>query len=275
MNGERVLTAVLALCCLFALGTASAMLGPSVSTTPDDVIDVDYASLPLPTDQAERLKSQFQDPSGRSATTQRSAPSESGDRRGRRSQPDSAADRQSADEVGDGSGRTSRGGNDGEREGSGSRPDRPSLLDRLLALLRALLSVLLGAVPWLLLLAAVAVAAAFGDRIAAALRPFLPRSGRGEGESDGADDRPPAPANEVERAWFEMVERLDLAEDRSRTAGQVARRAVEAGVDPVVVARLTRTFQDVRYGGEPVTDRRVERAREGLRQFRAQYGGDA
>ncbi|MFB6165576.1 MAG: DUF4129 domain-containing protein [Haloarculaceae archaeon] len=274
MNGERVATLALALCCLFALGTAAGMLHSSVSTTPDDVINVDYARLPLPTDQAQRLKSRFQRPSGHSSTIRRSRPADAGDVRARRSRPDSADDPRPANDVRDGPKRAHRGGNDGSRSDAGRRPTTPSLLDRLLALLRALLAFLLGVVPWLLLLAGVAVAVAARDRIAAALRPHLARlapGARGDGEADAPA---PAPENEVERAWVEMVERLGLADDRSRTAGECARQAVESGVDPDVVEQITRPFRAVTYGGETVTDRHVDRARTGLQRFRAQFPGE-
>lgn len=65
--------------------------------------------------------------------------------------------------------------------------------------------------------------------------------------------------NDVYRAWLALVDAADA--DPSRDSPEtVARRAVEAGVDERVVRDVTSLFEEVRYGGAPVTPERERRA---------------
>lgn len=77
--------------------------------------------------------------------------------------------------------------------------------------------------------------------------------------------------NEVYRAWVEMTELLDVAAPESTTAGQFAAAAVDAGLDPGDVDELTELFEDVRYGGRPVTGLEERRAVAVLRRIEAGY----
>ena len=273
MNGDRIASTALALCCLFALGTSAATLDASVDTTPDDVIDLDYASLPLPSDELGSLKEQVQsnpDEQGDPSTQSQRSSADGGDRKDGASRAGSLSGG-SSDQSGDQSAPKKQSG-----MGPGQHPAPPSLLDRLLALLSALLDLLVTLLPAFLLLGSVVAGVRYRRRLATALDAVLDRFGLGGGIANGpptGDGSVPAPSNDVERAWYEMVRRLDLADDRATTPRQVADAAVGAGVDPAVVAQVTDAFEEVRYGGAPVTEERRDRARRGIEQFRAQHRG--
>ena len=73
----------------------------------------------------------------------------------------------------------------------------------------------------------------------------------------------PDPSNEIERAWWSMVERFGVDRPHTKTPGECAREAIDAGGDEEAVRTLTRTFEEVRYGGEPITDDRLDRIHHG------------
>nr|WP_303646991.1 DUF4129 domain-containing protein [Haloarchaeobius salinus] len=81
--------------------------------------------------------------------------------------------------------------------------------------------------------------------------------------------------NEVFRAWVEMTRHLPVDHPRSSTPSEFADAAVEAGVEREDVTELTELFEEVRYGGEPVTDERERRAVEALRHIEAEYGDES
>lgn len=279
VNGDRLISVILAFCCLTALGTVATSLDSTVETTPDDVIDFDYASLPIPSDDARALKRQIQ--------------SRSADRPPQDAQETQTSDAPSTGEPveqdamsGDG---TERGGGVDE---SGSRlgvdTDRgrerapgagePSLLDQLLAFLQRLLDLLVSLLPLGLLLVGVGVAVRFRERLRALVLRLAERAGISSADDvdDGVGPPTPAPANGVERAWFEMVQRLGLADDLTRTPRACAQKALDAGVDSETVADLRETFESVRYGRAASDEVHEARARRALERFRAQYrGGDA
>jgi hypothetical protein len=274
MNGERALSALLAVCCLFALGASASTLDSSVDTTPDDVIDFDVASLPLPSDDVTALKQQIQ--SGSAGDTQSSQPPPE---EGEQGPPQEKFDEPS-DEMKDRGGPDDRTGaqegSSGEQETQGQGPGEPSLLDRLLALLAKLLAWLLSILPALVLVAAVASAIRFRDRLRAAAARLADRFGvgRGSGATAKSDvESLPAPSNPVSSAWFEMVRRAGLSDPTTRTPRQCARAAIEAGADADAARSLTETFEEVRYGGAPVTEPRRTQARRDIEHIRGQLGG--
>jgi hypothetical protein len=269
MNWDRALTAVVAVCCLVAVGTAAATMDASVSTDPAEAVDLDVTELPLgTTDEVGDLRRQVsadsrdagsggQEPGERSqsagdgdAAASKSRPGDGGEPQPAQSRPDPEAQSQS-----------SAGGDDRQR-GSGPAEASESLLDRILDLLRSLLGVLLLLAG---LVAAGVAASLLRDRLAGA----FDRDG-GESADRGPAVGEPAPQNEVSRAWYEMVERLGLADRYDLTPGEHADRAADRGVDPEVASSLTRLFEEVRYGDAPVTDERRRRARERVEEIRAQ-----
>lgn len=65
--------------------------------------------------------------------------------------------------------------------------------------------------------------------------------------------------NDVYEAWLALAEAADADPARDSPA-TVAERAVAAGVDEGVVDDVTALFEEVRYGGRPVTSERERRA---------------
>jgi hypothetical protein len=89
----------------------------------------------------------------------------------------------------------------------------------------------------------------------------------------------PDPATEddgpftIEDAWQTMVERLPVRNPRATTATEYARAAIDAGLPREPVERLTRVFQEVKYGGRPRESRR-DVARDAASQFRQFWEDD-
>lgn len=81
--------------------------------------------------------------------------------------------------------------------------------------------------------------------------------------------------NEVFRAWVEMTRHLPVDHPRTSTPSEFADAAVAAGVAREDVVELTELFEEVRYGGEPVTADRERRAVEALRHIEAEYGDES
>lgn len=86
--------------------------------------------------------------------------------------------------------------------------------------------------------------------------------------ADDADD--PAPTPTVRRAWHRLVDRLGVSRRETRTPGQIARRAIDAGYPDDAVDRLTAAFRDVEYGGRSESDDRVRSAYEALDRIRSE-----
>jgi hypothetical protein len=78
------------------------------------------------------------------------------------------------------------------------------------------------------------------------------------------------PANEVYRAWWEMVQQLDVPRSQSRSPAEFATAAIDAGMDPEMVAELTALFRSVRYGNAEITDDIERRALTTIAHIRSQ-----
>lgn len=72
---------------------------------------------------------------------------------------------------------------------------------------------------------------------------------------------PPGPRQEVRALWHAFLDRLDVRRRQTRTAGQVARRALAAGFPASEVRRLLGVFREVEYGGREPSSERVSEAR--------------
>ncbi|WP_439025432.1 DUF4129 domain-containing protein [Haloarchaeobius sp. DT45] len=296
MNWEPLLTLAVALCCVFAISTAATSLESSVTTDPDEVIDLDTSEIPIGTDSVVSLKSQVQS-EGTPDTSQSSSTASS----------DGAEATQQSKVTGDGTEQTSADGGDGDATASGGTSGsdseqaagggtqtqkqglgadeetrqgpgtNESLLDRLLSLLAALLDLLRSLAPMLVGLALVALGVRHRDRLVAMLRDRLERWGLLDPASDDAAGEPPteaAPTNQVSAAWYEFVETLGLGDVRSCAPRECAEVARAEGVDEETIDALTEPFEEVRYGEAPVTEDRRQRARRGLERFRARHDGD-
>ena len=274
MNWNRLLTAVAAVCCLVAVGTVATTMDSSVTTEPEEAVEFDH--LPLPTGAEEsvgQLRRQVSTDAPGAGTGGTSGGASSAGGSGSQSDGGEAAEEQASQaEAAEGGDPKSVAGSQSDqqqsqsqskKESGGSSAAPESLLERLLDLLRSLLAYL----PLVLgILALGGAAYLLHDRFAGRLG--------GDDEGRATEGGPtlgePAPRNDVSQAWYEMVERVGLAERYDLTPDEHAERAAERGVDPESAATLTRLFEEVRYGDAPVTDERRRRARERVQEIRAQ-----
>lgn len=260
MNTERLLSAGMAVVVIAAVGFSASTLATSMSTDPADAVDVQWDTLPLGEDSQGEIEAAAQDVdetyrqggdadsqgNGGDAEQQDSQPS---DGAGAERQPGEPAEDREPREGGAGDGDT--GADSADRQG----PEQAGQSGSALRLVPGgpPLSLLL----WLaLLLAVVILAYRYRERLRRALG----------SDADGAAEAPlsPAPQNDVERAWVELVQRAGVDRPRTLTPRDCARRAVETGFDPGHVDRLRRTFEDVRYGTTPPSDEQARVARETL-----------
>lgn len=80
--------------------------------------------------------------------------------------------------------------------------------------------------------------------------------------------------NEIYRAWREMTELLEIDDPSTATPGEFRRAAISAGMAAEDVETLTELFEAVRYGGQAVTDQRIERAQSAFRNIAETYRSD-
>ncbi|WP_440992006.1 DUF4129 domain-containing protein [Haloarchaeobius baliensis] len=261
MNHRLLSLAVLG-CCLLALATSAGSVDSAISTKPDDAVDIDSGLLPIGADATEGIKRQLQ---GREPTEN----TDSGDADSGESTVDSS--QQSPNEPADSSDLADSQTDEskqlapGEGDDSVTVPAEPStgLLERLLALLRTALGVVFA-----LGLLAVGALAAYRNRgrLLARLAALLDGPGEGQPVRDEDDTVPPeTPGNAVEEAWYRTMEEFGLASARSKTPAECARRAIERGGKRAAIEPLTEVFTEVRYGDEPVTESRRQRASESRR----------
>jgi hypothetical protein len=301
MKADTLLTAVVALCCVLAIGATSTTLDSTVSTDPDDVAEVDYDKIPIGSGHAENLDDAIDggksassdsgaspdadsgpgaDKSGTSAPSAASKDGTDGDSKssaqGQGGPSDEASGEGQQDQQTGGNGKkttqSSAGGGSDSSSGKGKSPvvDEPTLLERLMNLLQKLFDLLLRALPYLILLALLGALYRYRDRILSRVAPD---------SSDEEGDEPvpePDPDNPISAAWYEMVERLDLDDRRDLTPREYAAAARQRGADADAVQTLTGLFEEVRYGGARVTEERRERAEEIKNRVRSQLDrGDA
>lgn len=265
MNSERLLV-VVALCCVLAAGASASTLDSSLDTDPEDAVDLDWRYLPVGEGTAEAVveESQSNDGDGTSPSRTGSGSTDAT----RRSEQGAPSDAQGGGGEGNSEAQKSSLENRG-REKAGGRSDspggnQPGEVFTLLDLLRAL-------IPWLVLLALLALAYRYRDRLfalAGALRDWAADRTADQGDRPRRWPRS-VPANAVHRAWLRMVTRLDVDRPEARTPAECERAALAEGYDPDAVRGLSARFREVRYGGRPVTGERVEDVQEHLRRLEA------
>lgn len=260
-DAETVATVAVALACVFAFGAAATTLESSISTKPDDVIDLNFEELPIGEDTAENYKEQYK---GESTAGDQGKGEGSSDGGGtdQAPEPSSDGDVEEPAQADQGTGGESGGSDSKSREtqgGSGGSGLR-SLIGTALPLLKWL-AVLLGV--GLL----VAVAYRYRRRILAVLGAFVGGTGAAAAD-DGVEWEPGDPANSVQAAWIELLERSGLNNPHARTPEECRDAAIDAGLDSDAARTITSLFRDVRYGDQPLTDGRAQRARESLERIR-------
>ncbi|MFD1515753.1 DUF4129 domain-containing protein [Halomarina rubra] len=236
MSGDRVVALAVALLCIVAMGVSATTLESSLSSDPDEVIDLDFENVPFGNDQAKKVKEEVK--------TNKDAPKEEVKDTSPQQQSQSQQEQEQPD-----------GGDQGPGE-------EQSLWDQLLDLLLALLPYLLAV---LLLLAAAVVARRYGSRLLALFMALFPQ--RHGGEDTTGTEWVADPRNEIERAWLAMTDRAGIARPRQMTTAECADAAVAAGLDRDAVSSLRSVFENVRYGTQPITDEDARRARESLRRM--------
>lgn len=270
MSSETARWLIVALLAVVAIGVSASALDATLSTEPEDAIDVDYASIPIGKEDAANVRSEIERHTGDGESDNPSDASDPSSQPGDQPESGAAAEMDgegddagtgAGDEAGMGAG-DEAGTGAGGGTGSGSESE-DSVLERLIELL---VSVLRALIVVLLSVGAIGLAVRYRDRLFGLLDD--------DGSTSGTAGRrgPHAwldgtPHNPVDQAWVDLVERLDLAEPEAMTPAECATTAVESGFDREAVETLTETFEEIRYGGRPVTPERIGRAWRSARRL--------
>lgn len=258
MNADTSVSLAVAVLCVLAVGISATTLESSLSTDPDDVIDIEWDQLPISQDDAAAIEREIQ---GRQDPEQQS--SSGGDEQEAQSQTSDAA---SSDQQSSGEGEEQQQqASQQEERPSDPQTREPNFWDKLLALLRDLL-------PWLVALgvfaAGCALAYRYRERLLALAALVMDRHLGGEaGEGDGTGWFRIDPATEIDRLWLRVVRYLDLEDPETTTVTEASHRAIETGLDPDGVRELADVFEEVRYGDRPASEERRRRALESYRQL--------
>ncbi|WP_335998595.1 DUF4129 domain-containing protein [Halorientalis halophila] len=273
MNRTQFTSLLIALVCFGAVGVSASTLSSSVAADPSEALDPDYELIPVAGDGLERLDSAVaqngdqraagggdgDDGSGGDDSgddDERADPGAEGEQEADESDPDGSEE---SEQSNDGAG-SDGGGGGGEQEaeaqsGGPSMSGGLGLFDQRFTI--ADLLTLLGLA--LLLLATAWVVYRYRDRIRALLA--QPDEEAVEDGPTVLTDGPPPDDNEVFESWEALVSSLDVAEPHTLTTRECADAASDEGFDREEIERLRLVFEDVRYGGRPVTDGRRRRAR--------------
>jgi hypothetical protein len=251
---DGLVAVVVAASCVLAVGMGTTTLESSVKTNPDDVIDLPRDVVPFGTGTLQTIKRQAagaETGSNSDRTGNGSPTSEPGTGEAEAaSQTDS--DRRTVDQAPDDGSNT--GAAIGPRDRSGgsgqtNAEEQPPLRDRL------------AGVFWLVVVLAVVgtIVYALRRRLAA----FFEGGTTGEA-STPASPPTPTPTDGMALAWYRMIEGLGLDWRPTAAPGEYADAAVRDGADRDGVTTLTDLFRECRYGGAPVTEDRLRRARDAL-----------
>lgn len=232
MNRNAVLSLLVASCCIVAVGVSATTLQSSLSTEPEDVIDVDYDGIPIGEEDVQSVSREVvfggDEDSDELPEAARSEPSEA---------------------LGVGVGGLSF-----------SSPDR-SLLDLLFDLLASMFR-------FLLVVGVVTAGYHYRDRLWELL---AGRQHTPERRSDESTWATIEPENTVEIAWLAVVSNLDDLPGETQTTDEIAARAIDAGMDETAVSGITTLFEEVRYGGAIATPERERRALDYLDRLDDRY----
>lgn len=261
MNRETGAWLAVALLSVSALGVSATTLESTVSTDANDVIDLEYDQLPIGQDDASNVLDEIEGSKRDGDATRPAEANEGESTQSHQTRPDDSASDATSNERSESQQQQQQRSQD---ESSSGAQEPPSLLDRLLALLTSLL-------PYLLGLAAVAgtigLAVRYRERLAALFEEPEPEDADESKAEESAGLVEGSPAHPVERAWLGMVRHLDLDRPGTMTTSECASAAIEAGLDRDAVRTLTETYEEVRYGNQPVTARREERAMQSRRRL--------
>lgn len=264
MNRSRLVSLGVAALCMTAIGVSATTLDGTVSTKPDDAIDLNFKSLPIGQDSAEDIDREIKANQQRSAdgqSAQSADTDESGETEANKDVDRPGAESQASDPRDSGPKEQSSQSQQGP--GAGPKPPEESLLERLLDLLRDLL-------PAILALLGVAAVAVFAYRyrarlLALAAVPFGLAAHEAETQTSSVQPWDNVDfGDDVERAWYAMVQHVGIDRAWAKTPDECRRQAVAAGLDPAAVETLTETFREARYAENGPTPDHERRARESL-----------
>lgn len=244
MNRDQLTALSIGIACFFAFGTAATTLSSTLDSDHDDAIDLDYQQLPVESadiatlqDDIETEKRDIEDPP---EVTEREL-----DERELDGDPPERLDTD-APGVENGTSPGLNASQDGPYEATVA-DDSEAESD--------------SASPWWVGLGSLLVVIAVvlvRSRFRPSRRSAQERSPDRQ-SVDGWEPDPPPENNVVFAAWVAMMNQVDDGNTAHRTTEECARAATAAGMDPDAVETLTRTFEEVRYGGRPVTSRRRQR----------------
>ena len=256
LNLSKAAPLLIAVLCITAIGVSATTLETSLSTDPDEEINPSWEKLPIGQDDAYTIQQEME--SGDETSEDGSSDESSAS-----SQQDQAAQSEESN----------AGGVSESSTGAGASP--PSLLDRLISFLVALLRFL---VALAVLLGAAALAYRYRERLEDALWGLLEPSDDPAAVEYTEESWPDgSPSNAVERAWVALVREVDPERPALMTPSECAAAAREAGLDSGAAETITDAFERVEYGGVPASDEqdRVEEALDRIRSGgrRGRFGG--
>lgn len=288
MNGQRAMVVVLLIAALFVLGSLSASLEGTVSSTPDDAIDVDTNSLPFAGDGASEIADSYRSAedgtTGQVADSAEGGPAEAADADsagdseggpGGEDGPNAGSDGPNGDREGGSGGQGQEGGGSGESGQSGGSGEGDSgagpgdgYAESLWDTIAQYVVLALALLALLALVAIGRVLARRREQLRARLRALAERYGL-LGDSAGDDVAVPDGEGEaatvVERAWAEMLHDSGASPSPGDTPRECADAAIAAGGDPAAVEELTEMYERVRYGDGSVTTADASQALEHAR----------
>lgn len=276
MTGSRAVPALVAVLAVSALGVTATSLEASLTTDPDEEIDLDWDRLPIGESDAAEIKAEIADGDEDGSGDPESGGSGDGDSSASVAGDGDEVTRESRSgegpaersDAGGGPAERSRardGGAGGLSSGSGSDSGTGGATpaDRWWDLLATLLRVLL---PIVALLALGGIAYRYRERLRSLLGLGPTEGSSAEGGSDTGSWPGTPPSNVVDRAWVTMVRRADPERPETATRAECETLARERGLDAEAVEAIATAFERVHYGGGSVAEEE-DRARRGLRRL--------
>lgn len=271
MDSRQLVSLGVAVLCMTTIGVSATTLGSTISTNPDDAINVNFDTLPIGHDSAANIDKAVN--SDKRNTSQNVKEQPSGSRDPTRSDTNShrqQRDRQHKAITGGTSDQQTQASAPSQAQASSGGGSR---VQRLMDLLTKLLPYVLAALAFLLL---VGVLYRYRDRLAALLLLALDRVGLSSTDGHDVTTTPWDTVqldDDVERSWYEMVTSVGIDRPWARTPAECRERALQAGLEPDAVRTLTETFREARYANRGPTERHERRARACL--DRLDLGGTA
>lgn len=256
MSRARLLRAVMAACCIAALGTMAASIDTTVTSGPLEGMEPNWDSLPLTEEEAADLKDAL-DVRDELGLDEDMEVNKSDDTETPEQTPPPA----DVDVQGGGAG----------GPGGGAPPSGPEVVVNDAGSADGST----GTNWWawmgpLAIATALALAHRYRTRLGIALaalsgltRDLFPAESTAVRTTH--QRRAYEPEHAVDRAWLRLLRELGLEGRRTVTPAECTRAAKAAGMAPEPVETLRRTFEEVRYGGRPVTEERRRVVRDGLR----------